>query len=236
MTGDERLRAELTSWMRAEPTPAEMSYLDATFERTRALPQRKAWTFPARWLPWLPEAGSPARTLVRLVAVAALLLLLAAAAIVGAGAVRDAWGDAATGGGWRLLANGDRYVDFHLDAHSNADGSNARGTYLFRTADVAFRAEVTCLRVLGSLAVIGGRITETEHLGPSFGLLLWVSDGDVPAGGQPGPDRVTFSLVSPDDPLWPLPGVDVPTECPSTDLPAGVDWKAVEGSINVLDR
>jgi hypothetical protein len=142
--------------------------------------------------------------------------------------------DIATGDGWRLL-DGARIAQFMLGANSATDGSDAHGTYSFVRDGVGFVGSITCLRAQGAYAVVGGQIDETNIPG-AIGFLLWLHDGGTPAGGQPGPDEVSFTLVSPGDPAWPDGIADVPTTCPSIALPDGVEWRAVEGNLTIIDR
>jgi hypothetical protein len=163
-------------------------------------------------------------------AVMALALLVPASAVsAGRGP-----GDVVAAGGWRLL-DGNPIAAFDLGASAGPDGSDPRGSYFFARDGAWFSATVTCLRADGDRAVVGGSITDGNIEG-AIGFLLWLDDGGQPAGGQPGPDAVSFTLVSGvGDPAWPDVD-DVPTTCPSIDLPDGVEWRAVEGNVNVIDR
>lgn len=150
------------------------------------------------------------------------LLLLPGSAVAGTAA-----GDSVVGSGWRLL-DGDPRAWFTIDARSDASGGDAHGTYTFDFPDfgVSFTGEVTCLRVDGSAAVVGGRITESQGLNGEVGFAVWFIDGGIPAGGQPGPDQVSTTPVL----------AEVPTGCPSLELPSTEAWRAVKGSLAVHDR
>ena len=99
-------------------------------------------------------------------------------------------------------------------------------TFNFPDVGVSFTAEVTCLRVDGAAAVVGGRITESQGLADEQGFLVWVIDGGIPAGGQPGPDQVSTTPIL----------AEAPTSCPALELPSTEAWRAVQGSIVVRDR
>ena len=150
------------------------------------------------------------------------LLLLPGSAVAGTAA-----GDSVVGSGWRLL-DGDPRAWFTIDARSDASGGDAHGTYTFDFPDVgvSFTGEVTCLRVDGSAAVVGGRITESQGLNGEVGFAVWFIDGGIPAGGQPGPDQVSTTPVL----------AEVPTGCPSLELPSTEAWRVVKGSLAVHDR
>lgn len=163
-------------------------------------------------------------TRIRQIGLWAIVPLLLLPGSVAAG---SAAGDSAVGSGWRLL-DGNPRVWFELDARSDASGGGAHGTYTFDFPDVgvSFAGEVTCLRVDDSTAVIGGRITDSQGLNGEGGFLVWVSDGGIPAGGQPGPDRVSTTTLL----------ADAPTSCPTLELPSTEAWRDVRGSIAVNDR
>ena len=227
MNADERLRTDLATWMKGSQATAQDAYLEAVFAQTRTLPQRPTWTFPSRWLPWLPEAGSPARLALRLVVVGLLLLALMATSLLVGGSIREAAGDSVLGSGWRLL-DGTPKAWFELDARSDASGGGAHGRYTFNFPDLgaSFAGEVTCLRVDGAAAVVAGRITESQGLRGEQGFAVWVIDGGIPADGQSGPGQVSTTPTL----------AQAPTSCPSLELPSTESWRAVKGNIAVRDR
>jgi hypothetical protein len=188
-----------------------------------------------RWLHWIliepwGEVAMKARRVVAITGAIALTLGSAATAIGMSSGPRDS----VSGGGWRLL-DGLPIAEFELGASSTADGTAAHGSYSFSRDGLWFTGSITCLRVSGDVAVAGGAVTDGNIVGAA-GFLVWIDDGGAPAGGQPGPDSVSFTLVSPDDPLWPDAVGDIPEACPSTDLPDGVEWRSVDGNVTVHDR
>jgi hypothetical protein len=134
-----------------------------------------------------------------------LLLLSAAgmAALALSGSASAVDGDMAAGGGKSLNDI------FNLSAHSGPLGQDARGhmhaknTRMFEGTpgfDFEFDGTVRCLRVLGNLAVVGGRTNELEVLGaPNLneqnfrGFTFYVEDRS-----QLGlPDEISFEFVFP---------------------------------------
>lgn len=76
---------------------------------------------------------------------------------------------------------------FHVNAQSDADGSNAKGQIQIKVKGsnpTALKAEVTCLRVVGNTATITGRFTKATNQGDRVGVILEVVD----LGKEPGPD------------------------------------------------
>jgi hypothetical protein len=109
----------------------------------------------------------------------------------------------------------------------------ATGRYFFDRGGAPFEAAVTCLRVEGGRAVVGGRITSGAP--GSSGFLVWIEDGDA-SPGVAGIDMITTTPLSPDDPDWPAGIADVPMTCPGLDPPTNVPWRSIEGTVTVVDR
>ena len=237
MTADQRLLTDLTAWMDGEAdTIGEPAYLAAVFTATRTMPQRPAWVFPERWLPratWQPVGPRP-RLVARIVLVIALALAALAALIVGsAGSRAVLFGDGVVGSGWRLLDDAP-VARWTLEAHLDPWTGTAQGSYAFERDGGMFIGDVTCLRIDGSRAVVGGRITGGNV--SDTGFLLWLDDGGASAGGPPGADAITFTPTAPSDPTWPAGLANPPTTCPSMEPTPGVEWRRNDGEVEVLDR
>ena len=91
--------------------------------------------------------------------------------------------------------------EFSLDAHSNGNGRNARGTFEYANAEagmVIASADVTCLNADGDQAVVGGRLNEGPSTGAGF--LLYIEDRGRP--GSATRDRVSpvFVLAPAEEP------------------------------------
>lgn len=137
------------------------------------------------------------RTLRIIVAVAATLALLTAP--VSAAPSSTASGDFVIGGGQRINPQGALSRTFSVDARSLPGGKTSGNyTFLSRTDPArppfSFTARVTCVDVVGNLAVIGGTITKGNvAVGAPF--LVFFRDNGDPVGGQVGPDMVSQTYV-----------------------------------------
>ena len=183
------------------------------------------------------------RMAVVLAATLALLAGSAAAALAG-----PANRDSVVGGGLRIAPDGTPNRSFSVSARALA-GGGASGSYTFLVLHSGsrngpsdrFTGTVTCLDVVGNQAVIGGHITK-GNIAPGGDFLVFLIDGGAPVGGQPGPDMVSLTYITPQDD-WPsgdIPG-DFHTHCPSANGPSydtvGIrgEWRSVQGNIVVKD-
>ena len=124
--------------------------------------------------------------------------------------------------------------NFAVDAHAQGDGSEAVGNSTYGTpGSVESYRKVTCLRVEGNKAAIGGVITSGANTGG--GWIEYFVDRGGPALGDR--DRASPEYVDPlDSANWPA---GFPTTCPSptSGFPAGLPvYREVdEGDVVVQD-
>jgi hypothetical protein len=118
--------------------------------------------------------------------------------------------DRVYGGGQFVSPGGER--NFALDAH--AQGAAAFGNIEYGSSGFHLNTQVTCLKVVGNTATVGGIITDTDLPGSTGWALLWVvQDNGNPLSATP--DAATFQVRGPlDDPTW---TVGFPYVCPSPD-------------------
>ncbi len=124
--------------------------------------------------------------------------------------------------------------EFSLDAHAAPSGRGASGTLEYavpETEQILVSGDVTCLRVTGNRAVVGGRITEGPSTGAGFAMRL----EDVGRPGASKRDRVSpvYLLFSSEEP----PGF--PRTCPPFDWDAFGDigfFTQTFGDVSVHDR
>ena len=112
---------------------------------------------------------------------------------------------------------------FSFRAKSNFNGTNPEGTVALTFnsgpgAATTFYGDVTCLRVLGSVASIGGAVTRIDPpqaaLGGIQSFVIFTSD----AGKfSPSPDTVTYGVSSSPPP----PATGCPTPSPGLPLTGG---------------
>jgi len=124
------------------------------------------------------------------------------------GGGRHAGGGACTDGTTPFCPPNPR--EFSIDAHANRNGAGAQGTLEYANPDtgaIIASGDVTCLRVVGETAVVGGFLNEGPAAGT--GWFLQVEDRGRP--GSATRDRVSpvFLLVDVPDP----PGF--PRRCPA---------------------
>jgi hypothetical protein len=103
---------------------------------------------------------------------------------------------------------------FHVNAKSGASGEDPTGHFFVERknppsglAAFDFRGEVTCLRVDGNRALVGGRVTQTKGDFPAnppegSGFLIRILDN-----GEPGDADFVNGI--------PVPGGGVPDVCPN---------------------
>lgn len=80
MTGPmDRNDAVLADWLRDGPETGPIEWLEAILAGTRSVPQRRAWTFPSRWLPTVLNGGGAG---IRPLPIAILIVLAALIAAI----------------------------------------------------------------------------------------------------------------------------------------------------------
>lgn len=149
-----------------------------------------------------------------------LALALAALAATGGAALATHSGgkgpkhDFATGTGIRtaVLPNGsDTRVMMGVSARSGPSGQNARGRFFVKRTtdppvagrpDLDFSGRVTCLRVIGNQAIVGGVVTKDKLDLPDnqiegTGFLGAYIDNDQVGGGQDDQSNSTPGLAAP---------------------------------------
>ena len=130
-----------------------------------------------------------------------VLLVVAAALFATASAVAASGSDVAKGHGTTFFGD-----PFDFSATASFSDVGARGSVRLDTApgatEYTFYGNVTCLRVVGNLAVIGASVTNISPPVAAFGtvrsVLLWASDG-----GKFGSTPDTMTWVSSSSPAPP---------------------------------
>jgi hypothetical protein len=124
--------------------------------------------------------------------------------------------------------------NFAVDAHAQGDGSEATGNSNYGTPGLAesYRS-VTCVRVEGNKAAIGGVVTSGDDTGAGY-VEYFVDRGGPGLGDR---DLSSPSFIDPlDSPNWPA---GFPSVCPSptTGFPAGppIYREVDEGDVVVQD-
>lgn len=118
------------------------------------------------------------------------------------------------GGGQFTISPGN-VRNFAIDAHAQGGGAGAAyGNVEYGSGAFHLNTQVTCLKVVGNKATVGGIITDTDLPGSTGWALIWiVQDNGNPLSATP--DAATFQARGPlDDPTW-TPGF--PYICPSPD-------------------
>jgi hypothetical protein len=89
------------------------------------------------------------------------------------------------GGGHFTISPGD-VRNFAIDAHTQGGGGPAYGNIEYGSPGFHLNTQVTCLKVVGNTATVGGIITDTDLPGSTGWALLWVNPGrrDLP-GARP---------------------------------------------------
>jgi hypothetical protein len=83
-----------------------------------------------------------------------------------------------------------------VSAHSGPGGEDAGGTIVQHSPLGDLRADVTCLDVDGSSAVVGGTIVSGTYLGKTFSrIALWIESPGPGASGQDGLTGLIFSTA-----------------------------------------
>lgn len=163
---------------------------------------------------------------------AALLLVLVIAAVAPAVApAKDAKKDYAVGSGAYIFSTPfvvprERTFDF-----SAIDKGSKKATGFLRQDDARFDlhwvGDVTCLNVLGNLAVFGGVLTTAPFGATGQPFVVWVADNGPPDSGLDGYSSVY--LPDPGD----VPA-DFPASCPEPVSPIGY-FPVLSGDIVVND-
>jgi hypothetical protein len=154
----------------------------------------------------------------RSLAVLTLALLLSLALIggvgVGVASATHSEGDAPVYDFVRGTATTVQGAIFHVNAKSGPSGEDATGKFFVERKDPPaglaafdFRGEVTCLRVDGNRALVGGRVTQAKgdfpaNIPEGNGFLIRIVDN-----GEPG-DADFVNGIS-------VPGGGVPDVCPN---------------------
>jgi hypothetical protein len=117
------------------------------------------------------------------------------------------------GGGQFTISPGN-VRNFAIDAHAQSGGGPAYGNIEYGSSGFHLNTQVTCLKVVGNTATVGGIITDTDLPGSTGWALLWVvQDNGNPLSATP--DAATFQVRGPlDDPTW---TAGFPYVCPSPD-------------------
>ena len=103
-------------------------------------------------------------------------------------------------------------LEIHVNAMSGPSGEDPKGHFFVRQAevlDIDFRGEVTCLRVDGNRATIGGEITQAragDEILEGRGILLFVEDNGE--GSNDSLDRANVRITG-----------SPPRTCPPPTLP-----------------
>jgi hypothetical protein len=106
--------------------------------------------------------------------------------------------------------------DIHVNAKSGPMGEDPQGDFYFRSAASGvgaadIRGVVTCLRVVGNRAAIGGEITQARGDNPFLevgdGVLIYVADNGEPGTANDGLEL--FSQAAPPT-VCPPPGATAP--------------------------
>lgn len=122
-----------------------------------------------------------------------VLAIAVTAMAVPAFSTADAPHDQVIGTWEQLTAGGGPNNQFHVNARSDADGSDAEGQVTLKVKGAnptAFKAAVTCVNVDGNTATVVARYTKATNQGNREGVILKVVDnGKLP--GPPSPDMAS---------------------------------------------
>ena len=92
-----------------------------------------------------------------------------------------------------------------IEAHSDANGQNPRGSFYLEQDPYSFGGEITCLTVSGNKATIGGRVDRSRPGDPLVGS-GWFQE--VEDNGEPGDmDRSLTTLTATAPTICPTPTV-----------------------------
>ena len=141
----------------------------------------------------------------------AVVMLLVATAVAQAPAASQAVVASATGSGHMVRPDG-TFRSFSFSARKYADGTSKGELQLnSRSFDVVVHIKIDCLRVVGNVAHMSGRITRVSNPDEGeVGELNRVEVRDNGEGGNAPPDQVSTIPVNPGD-ADPTTCVDPPT-------------------------
>jgi hypothetical protein len=109
----------------------------------------------------------------------------------------------------------------HVNAKSGPSGEDAQGQIFFSSRSPLvssdIRADVTCLRVIGNVAIAGGPIRRAEGLPPNFQtMFVIVQDFGEPGNDPATPDRWSVAVsTGPAPAICPL--LEIPPLAPATE-------------------
>ena len=85
-----------------------------------------------------------------------------------------------------------------INAKSGPNGENPRGHFFLRQGSLQFRGSVTCMRVVGNLASVGGRVNKSNPSGPPVGsgFVQLIQDN-----GEPGRSDRSQTVYLPSPPM-----------------------------------
>lgn len=151
----------------------------------------------------------------------ALVVLAATPAIAGPK------GDSVKGHGENNPPDASRVASFEIDARSDADGANPNGKVRFKTRSTGAitAGDVSCLRVVGKLAVIGVDLTKVRTSDPGpypNAMLVYVEDN---GNKKAGADEIRSATQTLDAPV---------TDCPAPMNPDRMPL--MKGDIRVDDN
>lgn len=86
----------------------------------------------------------------------------------------------------------------HINAKSGPNGENPRGKFFLRQGNLQFRGSVTCMRVVGNRAAVGGRVNKSNAAGPPVGsgFVQHIEDN-----GSPGRNDRSQTVFVPSPPM-----------------------------------
>jgi hypothetical protein len=85
-----------------------------------------------------------------------------------------------------------------INAKSGPNGENPRGHFFLRQGSLQFRGSVTCMRVVGNRASVGGRVNKSNAAGPPVGsgFVQFIEDN-----GEPGRNDRSHTAFVPTPPM-----------------------------------
>lgn len=157
----------------------------------------------------------------RMMTVAVGLLILAGSPVVASATHSNGKGPAkknfahGTGHFEGLSPLGQTDVTMHVNAKSGPSGHHAKGRFFIHRelpSQLDVRGEVTCLKVVGNQAVVGGRIEHSEVPDPAFpeggGIVIQVDDNGAGSDRMHGGPASSPPATCPD----PTPAARLPVQ------------------------
>jgi hypothetical protein len=85
-----------------------------------------------------------------------------------------------------------------INAKSGPNGESPRGHFFLRQGSLQFRGSVTCMRVVGNRASVGGRVNKSNPAGPPVGsgFVQFIEDN-----GEPGRNDRSQTVFVPSPPM-----------------------------------